>query len=236
MSASVMEALQKHFEDRILETSDFRGDEQVVVAPKDWVEVVTWLRDEQGMDLFVDLTAVDWPEREPEGPRFDVLIMLRNVADQKRIRVLTRVADGEKCPTLTKVYAGTNWAEREVWDMFGIAFEGHPDMRRILMYPEFEGYPLRKDYPIEKTQPLVPYRDVEEIHKLPPFGADEGQPWARIDWQARLEGRESHVSPAISLQTGERRMLSDSEAGQEEAKKLSSDATTSEEAGQQRTE
>lgn len=236
MSKAVVEALQKQFGDRILETSDFRGDDQVVVAAKDWVEVATWLRDEQGMAMFVDLTAVDWPEREPEGPRFDVLLVVRNIEARTRIQVLTRVADGEKVPTLTGIYAGTNWAEREVWDMFGIAFEGHPDMRRILLYPEFEGYPLRKDYPIEKTQPLVPYRDIEGIHKLAPFGHDEGQPWARIDWQARLEGRESHVSPAIGLQTGERRTLSDSEAAEEQAKKLGAGAQTSEEAGQQRTE
>lgn len=236
MSKAVVEALEKELTDRILSTSDFRGDHEVVVAAKDWVEVASWLKDAQGMNLFVDITAVDWPEREPDGPRFDVLLMLNNVTEGKRIRVVTQVADGEAVPTLTGVYAGANWAEREVWDMFGIPFEGHPDLRRILMYPEFEGHPLRKDYPIEKTQPLVPYRDVEGIHKLGPFGVDEGQPWSRIDWRERLEGRDDQVSPAIALQTGQRRTLSDSEAAQKEAKELPSAAQTSEEAGQQRTE
>lgn len=237
MSAAAVERLKSRFGDRILEATEFRGDDQVRVAPKDWVEVATFLRDdpELKMDLFVDLTAVDWPEREPE-PRFDVVLIVRSIEKKHRVHVLTRVADGEKLPTLSGVWAGANWAEREIWDMFGIPFDAHPDLRRILMYPEFEGHPLRKDYPIDRVQPLVPYRDAEDIYKLPPFGAGEGQPWARIDWQARLEGRDEQVSPAIGLQQGQRRMLSDSAVAREEAKKLASGAEISEEAGQPRTE
>ena len=92
--------------------------------------------------------------------------------------------------------------------MFGISFDGHPDQRRILLYEEFEGHPLRKDYPISKTQPLVPYRDAPGNQKLPPFGPDEGQPWGRIDWGARLADGDLSVSPSISHQTGARRALS----------------------------
>lgn len=238
MSNAAVERVKAHLGDRVLETTDFRGDDTVRVAPKDWVEAATFLRDDPDLDmkLFVDLTAVDWPEREPE-PRFDVLLIVRSVAKKKqRVQLLTRVADGEKLPTLSRVWHAADWAEREIWDMFGIPFEGHPDLRRILMYPEFEGYPLRKDYPIERTQPLVPYRDAPDIQKLPPFGADEGQPWSRIDWQARLEARDHQVSPAIGVQQGERRTLSDSEIAEEQAKALPSEATTSEEAGQQRSE
>lgn len=98
--------------------------------------------------------------------------------------------------------------------MFGIRFEGHPDLRRILLYEEFEGFPLRKDYPIDKAQPLVPYRDTDSIQKLPPFGIEEGQPFARIDWEARMAGGDRQVSPAIGLQQGQRRTLSDSEAAE----------------------
>ena len=104
--------------------------------------------------------------------------------------------------------------------MFGIPFKGHPDLRRILMYEEFEGHPLRKDYPIDRAQPLVPYRDTDEIDKLPPFGIEEGQPFARIDWEARLAGRDQQVSPAIGLQQGQRRTLSDSEAAEQLQRKL----------------
>ncbi|HKU45044.1 MAG TPA: NADH-quinone oxidoreductase subunit C, partial [Polyangiales bacterium] len=108
---------------------------------------------------------------------------------------------------LTPVWQGADWTEREVFDMFGITFRGHPDLRRILMYPEFVGYPLRKDYPINKTQPLIPYRDVGPS-KLPPFGPDEGNPYGRIDWLARMAGRNLQVSPAIGVQQGQRPALS----------------------------
>jgi len=109
--------------------------------------------------------------------------------------------------------AGANWAEREVFDMFGIRFKDHPDLRRILMYDEFEGYPLRKDYPIDRVQPIVEYRDSNEMTKQAPFGIEEGQPFARIDWEARLGAdKPTQVSPAIAQQQGETRTLSDSAA------------------------
>jgi NADH-quinone oxidoreductase subunit C len=126
----------------------------------------------------------------------------------------TYVRDGEEPGTLSRIWAGANWAEREVWDMFGIKFKDHPDLRRILLYEEFVGHPLRKDYPIDKAQPLVPYRDVDDVAKLAPFGIEEGQPFARIDWESRLAGGDSQVSPAIGVQQGQRRTLSDSEVAQ----------------------
>lgn len=214
MSRAVVERLQEHFGDRILATSAFRGDEEVVVAKEDWLEVALFLKKDPDlrMDHFVDITAVDYPEREPDLPRFDVLLLMRSLQKKHRIRVRTRVGEGEEVDTLTGVWGGADWAEREVFDMFGIRFANHPDLRRILMYDEFVGYPLRKDYPIDRAQPLVPYRDAPGIHKLPPFGVEEGQPWGRINWEDRLEGRDQQVSPAIGVQTGQRRQLSDSDA------------------------
>lgn len=216
MSKQVVERLQAQFGDRILATSDYRGDETAVVAPSDWVAVATFLKGdaECAMNQFVDLTAVDFPEREPEDKRFEVVLHVRSLARKQRIRLKTKVADGEALPTLIKVWAGADWAEREVFDMFGIKFEGHPDLRRILLYEEFVGHPLRKDYPIERTQPLVRYREVEGLTKLPPFGADEGQPWGRIQWQERLAGGDRQVSPAIAVQVGQKRALSESSAGE----------------------
>ena len=220
MSQAVVDRLSTQFGERLLETSDAFGDHEVVVADKDWVEVAQFLKDdgELQMDHFIDLTAIDRLERE--GARFDVLLLMRSSVNGARIRVRTRIDEGQELGTLSSVWPAANWAEREVWDMFGIRFTGHPDLRRILLYEEFEGHPLRKDYPIDRTQPLVPYRDVEEIDKLPPFGIEEGVPFGRIDWEARLTGRDDQVSPAIGLQQGQRRTLSDSEAAKQIQERL----------------
>ncbi len=198
--SKVVSALKAAFSDKILETHDNFGQREVVVAPGDWQNVALFLRDDDAckMNHFGDLTAVDWPERVPARPRFDVILMVRSMASGERIRVRTRVSDS--LASLVDVWVGANWAEREVFDMFGIRFEGHPDLRRILLYEQFEGYPLRKDYPIEKAQPLVQYREQPGLAKLPPFGADMGQPWGRVDWSQRLAGREHPVSPSIAEQ------------------------------------
>lgn len=209
MSQKVLDRLSAELGTRILATSSFRGDDEAVVAPGDWLAAARFLRQdaECAMDHFVDLTAIDYPEREPETPRFDVVLCLRSIAKNHRVRLKTRVGDGQELDSLTPVWQGANWTEREVWDMFGIRFRGHPDLRRILLYEEFVGHPLRKDYPIEKTQPLVPYRDVPTA-KLPPFGANMGQPFSRIDWLARLGGGNLQVSPAIAVQQNQKPALS----------------------------
>ena len=214
MSQAVVDRLNTQFGERVLETSDAFGDHEAVVALKDWAEVAQFLKDDGDlqMDHFIDLTAVDYPERD--SARFDLVLMTRSSVTCARFRLRTHVKDGEEPGTLSGIWAGANWAEREVWDMFGIKFSGHPDMRRILLYEEFIGHPLRKDYPIDKAQPLVPYREVGDIDKLPPFGIEEGQPFARIDWESRLAGGDNQVSPAIGVQQGQRRTLSDSEAAQ----------------------
>ena len=205
MSKKVIDRLESVFGARILAKSDFRGDDEAIVAPADWLEVARFLRDDEecAMSHYLDMTATDYPVRE-DLPRFDVLLFVRSASKNHRVRLKTRVADGQALDSLFPVWAGASWSEREIFDMFGITFTGHPDLRRILMYPEFEGHPLRKDYPIEKTQPLVPYREVEGIDKLPPFGPDMGQPWSRVSWGERLEGRDLQVSPAIGAQQGQR--------------------------------
>ena len=215
MSQRVLERLKAQFGERIRETRSFRGDDSARVDPGSWLEVATFLKSDSECALthFTDLTAVDYPEREPETPRFDVILCLRSLEKRQRVILKTRVADGETLPTLIKVWAGADWAEREVFDMFGITFEGHPDLRRILLYEEFVGHPLRKDYPIDRTQPLVPYRELPgQVTKLPPFGQDEGQPWGRIQWQDRLRGGDRQVSPAIAVQVGQRSALSETSA------------------------
>lgn len=218
MSKVILARLELQFGARILASSDFRGDEVAVVAPSDWLEVAQFLRDDPALELnhYIDLTAVDYPEREPQIPRFDIVLFVRSLPKTHRIRLKTQIGERDEIDSLTPIWPGANWAEREVFDMFGIRFRGHPDLRRILLYEEFVGYPLRKDYPIERTQPLTPYRDVTGVEKLPPFGVEEGTPFGRIQWRRRLEHEDRQVSPAIGLQTGQRMSLNDSEVIRED--------------------
>ncbi len=220
MSKKVIDRLKKELGKALLRTESVRDEHRAWVAPKDWVRAATFLRDDPdcAMDHFIDLTAVDYPERTPDEPRFEVVLLIRSMVKNHRFQLFT--ATDAEVPSLIEVWSGANWAEREAWDMFGVRFEGHPDLRRILLYEEFVGHPLRKDYPIEKAQPLVPYRDVPGLEKLPPFGPDEGQPFARIDWQQRLAGKDLQVSPAIATHVGQRRTLSDSEAAERLLAKL----------------
>jgi NADH-quinone oxidoreductase subunit C len=106
----------------------------------------------------MDLTAVDYqkyPGRE-DGPRFEVVYHLYSIARNHRVRLKVRVdEDDAVVPTAVPLWPIANWFEREVWDMFGIRFAGHPDLRRLLLYEEFVGHPLRKDYPINRRQPLI---------------------------------------------------------------------------------
>jgi NADH-quinone oxidoreductase subunit C len=182
MAQALLEHVLKLFPDAVRGTHCFRGDETVVVASDRWHDVAQALRDDPAcdMNLLVDLTAVDYPDREP---RFEVVAHLVSLNKGHRLRIKTQVgdADGDRVEvaSLTDLWASANWMERECFDMFGVEFTGHPDLRRILMYPEFEGHPLRKDYPAERAQPLVEYRDVPNIDKLPPFGNDEGMSFGR---------------------------------------------------------
>jgi len=104
--------------------------------------------------MLMDLTAVDWFEKR--AVRFDVVYHLYSVEHNHRLRIKIKAADGEKVPTLIKLWPIADWFEREVWDLYGIKFEGRPNLKRILMYEEFKGHPLRKDYPYDKRQPLIP--------------------------------------------------------------------------------
>lgn len=193
--AATVEALRNRFGQDVISVEVHQGDARAVVPSQSWKAVAEFLRNDLQMDHFIDITAIDYPERV-DLPRFDVVLLLRSSKTNHRAIVKTRV--DEKLDSLAKIWNGANWGEREVFDMFGVRFEGHPDLRRILMYEEFEGYPLRKDYPIEKTQPLVPYRKADDNSKLAPFGKEEGQPWGRIDWNARLKREDQPVSPTLA--------------------------------------
>ena len=137
--------IKERFGDRIVETSTYLGQNFVVVKPDSAVPVVEYLKLEADFDYLVDITAVDWPKR---AERFDVIYIIYSFARNERVRIKTCIADGYKPETAVPVHLTANWLEREVFDMFGIEFDGHPDMRRILLPEEWQGYPLRKDYGI----------------------------------------------------------------------------------------
>jgi NADH-quinone oxidoreductase subunit C len=119
-------------------------------------EIARALKDDFGFDMFLDVTAVDWPERKP---RFDVVYHFYSTRDHVRVRVKTRVpAEDPVVDTLVPLYGAARYMERECHEMYGIVFRGNDDLRPLLLYEGFVGHPLRKDYPKRKEQPLVPYR------------------------------------------------------------------------------
>ncbi len=141
--------------DSVEDTHARLGDATARVAREQVKAVMRFLRDEPGIefDMLTDLTAVDYLG---QTPRFEVVYHLYSVAQGHRLRVKARVPeDTPVIDSMVELWASANWMEREVWDLYGIRFEGHPDLRRILLYDEFEGHPLRKDYRKEHRQPLV---------------------------------------------------------------------------------
>lgn len=130
-----------------VEESTFRDNRRVVVSATHVFPLLTWLK-EQGFNMLVDLTAVDYLEYPDAVDRFHVVYVLLNVDSGERLIVKTPLNPPElELPTVTTLWMGANWMEREVYDMYGITFAGHPDLRRVLMPDEFTAFPLRKDYP-----------------------------------------------------------------------------------------
>jgi NADH-quinone oxidoreductase subunit C len=143
------------FPEAVLETHARFGDATAVVEASRVAEVMRRLRDDEGFafEMLTDLTGVDYLGREP---RFEVVYHLYSVSRNRRLRIKVRVPETPaEVDTLVEIWPSANWMEREAWDLYGIRFRGHPDLRRILLYDDFEGHPLRKDYAKERRQPLV---------------------------------------------------------------------------------
>lgn len=157
MNSYLLDTFRGKFPDDTLETHAFRGDETVVIKKEALLKAAAFLRDELGFDFLMDLTAADYLPREP---RYELVCHFYSSKHNYRLRLKCPVEGADpKVASLTSLWAGANWFEREVYDMFGLKFEGHPDLRRILMYDGFEGHPLRKDYPLKKRQPRLAHRD-----------------------------------------------------------------------------
>jgi NADH-quinone oxidoreductase subunit C len=150
--ADLAAALRERFGEAVLGAEEFRGDLAVTVARERLHEVLETLRRDPALDFafLADLTVVDWllPGRLP---RFEVVYHLYSFSIHRRIRVKAPVPEDDRSvPTATDVWKGADWLEREAWDMFGVVFDGHPNLRRILCHEDFEGHPLRKDFPADK--------------------------------------------------------------------------------------
>jgi NADH-quinone oxidoreductase subunit C len=154
----LVEALQIDFD---VTFEVFRNEIHVFARPEQIVDVISSLRDDHEFALLSALTAVDyWPQQEP---RFHVIYQLTSIAQNLSIQVRVPVAaTSPVVPTVSGVFASANWRERELWDMFGIRIDGHPDLRRILMPADWEGHPLRKDYPLGYEEPQFTF-NFEEI-------------------------------------------------------------------------
>lgn len=129
----------------LLEATLDRNQAILLVERGDLAKLARYCRDDESFDFLTDLTAVDFPAR---APRFEIVLNLYSFQKNERLRLKCRAAEGEVVPSVTSVWGTANWLERECFDMFGIRFDGHPDLRRILLPDEWQGFPLRKDYDI----------------------------------------------------------------------------------------
>lgn len=176
MAQRVLEILQERLPHAILETGSYVGDEMALVERAHLAEVLTFLRDDPRLDfaMLSDLTVVDWLG---QAPRFEVVYHLYSLRQKHRVRIKVGVPEDDCwCPTATGLWHAAAWSEREAYDLYGVKFTGHPDLRRILMYEEFVGHPLRKDYPQNARQPLIRRPDApstdDQTTRLQPFSHD----------------------------------------------------------------
>jgi NADH-quinone oxidoreductase subunit C len=147
-------AVQQALPGAVEQLSWFVGDWTLIVARERLLDVARFLRDDPAarFDFCSDVTATDWPSR-PQ--RFDVIYCLYSIPHRHRVRLKVRAGDADPVASVTELWPAANWLEREVFDMFGVRFSGHPDLRRVLMPDEWQGHPQRKDYPLEGPGELM---------------------------------------------------------------------------------
>ncbi len=149
---ALLDQLKTKFSGAILETSSFHGDEAALVRADRLVEICSHLKNDCQMNFLMDVCGVDYPEREY---RFEVVYHLYSYPAKKRLRLKVGVTESNpRVPSVISIWKSADWFEREAFDLFGIIFEGHPHLHRLLTYDEFEGHALRKDYPINRRQKI----------------------------------------------------------------------------------
>jgi NADH-quinone oxidoreductase subunit C len=166
MSKAVIDALVERFPEAVYEPYvGVGGDDCAFVRKERIAEVCRFLKQERGFDMAPYITAVDYLGQDP---RFEVVYNLYATKRNERVRLRVKVSEQDcTIPTITSVWKGADWFERYCFDMYGIRVVGHPDPRRLLLYEEFVGHPLRKDYPLKGRQPLIPEREVRDIFRGP---------------------------------------------------------------------
>jgi NADH-quinone oxidoreductase subunit C len=167
----ILETIKAEFSVDVVKAYQFRCDLVVVVDKDIIVELMKFLKDDEHCDfnMLMDLSAIDYSDQD-RNPRFDVVYHLYSLRKKHRLRVKVHVEEKDlTVDSITSVWPAADWFEREVWDMFGIKFNGHPNLKRILMYEGFEGHPLRKDFPINYRQPLIAQKSDEELEARPEF-------------------------------------------------------------------
>jgi len=171
VSLRALTLVQEKFPDAFAEQyTDRAGGAWAVVKPEYLRQVMAHLKDDPQLDfkLFLSIDAVDRLQLPENDPRFEVVYFLYSVSRNEHVRLKVRVPESApEVPSITSIFQGADWWERFVWDFYVIRFAGHPDLRRILLYEEFKGHPLRKDYPLRERQPLVPERPIRDIFRGP---------------------------------------------------------------------
>lgn len=149
---TVLDELVAKFGDAVAVEPVFRGELSARVEPANVLAVMSYLYNERNpsFKMLIDVCGADYPEREK---RFDVVYHLLNMQSGERLRIKTSVAEGEEVPSVTGLWKSADWQEREAYDMFGILFSGHPNLKRILMWEGYDGWPLRKDFPLKGNAP-----------------------------------------------------------------------------------
>ena len=173
------------------------GELTVIAMPRDIVKVVTFLRDDERCQFwsFTDVTAIDWPARER---RFDVVYHLLSPRQNARIRIKIEVGEDVAVPSIISVFPGADWFEREVYDLYGVLFSGHPDMRRLLTDYGFEGHPLRKDFPLTG---FVEVRYDDEVKRVVYDPVRLAQEFRNFDFLSPWEGTD-YVLPGDEKKSG----------------------------------
>lgn len=142
----LIDSLKKLFGEAVLEAVEICGQQVLSLAANRTHDLLSYLKKEAGFDMLTDLTALHWPDRERP---FEIVYQVYNIKARRRLRVKTTLKEGEQIETACNIWQAANWLEREVYDLFGVRFNGHPDLRRILLPEDWVGHPLRKEYPLE---------------------------------------------------------------------------------------